>query len=437
MPQTRFTFPSQLLVPLSVVLLLIIAIATGGRQIKDADGRPVVVYAHPPCPPDLMVYFERAFEDFRKTHPEINLKVLHITGQYEDKVKIMFAGNVAPDVIFTYPQTFPAWVNLDTLTPLDELMRQDGRISKHDFFEAGIETFSWRGQLYGLPKDASADLLFYNKDMFHKLGLDEPDANWTWDDFLAAAKAMTVDQDADGRTDVFGARQPGWDRMVIQNGGKVISDDGQRCLLDQPEAIEALKWWAELRTKHGATPTPESEMDNTIWTMFATGKVGMFISMYPGVPILRRSCDFQWDIALVPKGRANRYAAYTGSALAITQQSHNKQAAFTFVRWMTTVGMKHVMTFDIPAYKKLGQSDAWRDAALPPASKFVAVDIMADAGPPSIKHPAASEITDTIRPYLDRVTRGVSTVEQVVTAIVPKVNTILKRHAAKADSEPR
>ena len=65
-------FPTQFLVPLAIVTLLVITIATGGRKTRDARGRPTVVYAHPPCPPDLMAYFEEAFEDFRTLHPEID-----------------------------------------------------------------------------------------------------------------------------------------------------------------------------------------------------------------------------------------------------------------------------------------------------------------------------------------------------------------------------
>ena len=121
--------PSQLLVPLFVVLLLAGAILTGGRKVLDPQGRPTIVYAHPPCPPDLMVCFERAFDDFRATHPGIDLRVLHITGSYEDKVKIMFAGKVAPDVIFMYATALSAWVALDALAPLSDMMERDDAIA--------------------------------------------------------------------------------------------------------------------------------------------------------------------------------------------------------------------------------------------------------------------------------------------------------------------
>jgi len=419
--------PSQLLVPLFVVLLLAGAILTGGRQHRDESGRPTVVYAHPPCPPDLMICFERAFDDFRATHPEIDLRVLHITGNYEDKVKIMFAGKVAPDVIFMYATALSAWVALDALAPLSDMIERDAAIAADDYFQAGLDTFSLGGQLYGLPKDASAEIVFYNKQMFREQGIAFPTPDWTWHDFLDAARVLTRDTDGDGRTDVYGATQPPWSTLVLQNGGRVISDDGTRCLLDQPVAIEALTRWAELRTEHQVVPTPEATMDTSAWRLFALKRLGMLISMYPGVPILRRSCDFDWDIALLPEGSVNRYSAFAGSALAVTSQSANKDAAFTFARWMTSEGMRHVMTFDIPAYKPLGESDAWREASLPPASKAVAIEAMKHAGEPAVKHPDWNEIMDAINPPLDRVNRGMNTVEEAVKEIVPKVNAILQR----------
>ena len=124
----------QLAVPLVTLGLLAAAIMTGGRATHDEEGRPTVVYAHPPCPPDLMVDFEKAFDDFRGKYPAIDLRVLHITGNYEDKIKVMFAGKVAPDVIFMYPTALSAWVDLNALLPLDELMERDGKMRRSDYF---------------------------------------------------------------------------------------------------------------------------------------------------------------------------------------------------------------------------------------------------------------------------------------------------------------
>jgi multiple sugar transport system substrate-binding protein len=417
--------PGQLLVPLAATGLLLAAILTGERPTRDARGRPTVVYAHPPCPPDLMAYFTRAFDDFRRTHPDLDFRVLHVTGNYEDKIKVMFAGNVAPDVIFMYPTALPAWVQLGALRPLNDWMGSHSA----DYFPAALETFSYRGMTYGLPKDASADLLFYNPTLFQRHGLQPPTSDWTWQDMLRAAKAITEDRDGDGRTDVYGIQQPDWQLLVRQNGGRVLSEDGTRCLLDSPEAIEALEFWAALRQLHKVVPTPELMMDLSIWRMFALQRTGMLVSVYPAVPILRQSCDFEWDIAPLPRGPKRAYATFSGSALAVTSRSRHPEAAFAWARWMTTEGMRHVMTFDIPAYIKLGASDEWRDATQPPPSKQVAVDAMAMAGPP-MQHPAYAEILDAIGPQLDRANRGLVSVRDAVRAVVPKVNAILARSEA-------
>jgi multiple sugar transport system substrate-binding protein len=231
-------------------------------------------------------------------------------------------------------------------------------------------------------------------------------------------------------------QQPPWPALVRQNGGRIISKDGTRCLLGSAEAVEALEFWVALRQTHKVVPTPETMMDMSVWRMFALQRTGMFVSMYPAVPILRRTCDFEWDIALFPSGPRQAYATFTGSALAVTAQCRNPEAAFEWARWMTCEGMRHVMTFDIPAYMELGASDAWRDAAKPPPSKQVAVDTMTIAAPP-MQHPAYAEIMDAINPDLDRANRGDCAVHEAVKAIVPRVNAILARHTDQSDRSDR
>lgn len=419
---------TSLLVPLAALTILAGALLSGNRPVADEQGRRVVVYAHPPCPPALMRYFDEAFDDFRKSHPDIDLQVLHITGSYQDKIKVMFAGNVAPDVIFMYPSDLAAWVELGALTPLDDLLAANSKTRVSEYFPAAVQTYTYNGHLYALPKDASAELLFYNPELFRKHGLSFPTADWTWQDMLHAAKAITEDTDGDGRPNIFGLQQPEWQAMVRQNGGRIVSADGTRCELDSPQSIEALEFWVALRQKYKVVPTPESSADMTAWRMFVLKRAGMFISMYPVVPVLRRSCDFEWDIALPPRGSSDIRSAFTGSSFAVTSQSRNPDAAFEWARWMTSEGMKHIMTFDIPANVKLGQSQAWRDPAVLPKSKQVAVDVMQVAGPP-LQHPEYAQIIDAISPHLDKANRGDCTVAEAVQKIVPKVNEVLARHA--------
>ncbi len=418
---------NPILIPVVLVFALGAVLIHGGRPARDARGRPIVVYAHPPCPPELMAYYEPAFREFQRTHPGIDFRVLHITGNYEDKIKVMFAGNVAPDVIFMYPTALPAWVSLGALAPLNRLIRKAGNVRVSDYFRPAIATFSYAGKVYGLPKDASATIMEYNVDLFRKLGIPKP-LHWNWADLLAAAKKLTADTDGDGRVDRWGLDSPPWWVFVWQNGGRILSPDKKHCsLLDDPKALAGLEFWAALRWKYQVTPTPEAHTDLSFSRMFVLQRVGMMFAMYPVVSILRKQCEFTWDIAPMPAGPAGPATDFVGSALAVTRQSRNKSAAFEWVRWMTSpAGMRHVMSFEFPACRALAESAEWENSAPTPASKRVAVEAMAYARPP-IQHPRYEEIMDELNPALDRARRGVVSVRAALKQAVPRVDAILRR----------
>ncbi|MBZ0309811.1 MAG: extracellular solute-binding protein, partial [Anaerolineae bacterium] len=64
-----------------------------------------------------------------------------------------------------------------------------------------VDPYRWgeNGNLYAGPVNWDTIAIFYNKDMFDAAGLEYPTAEWTWDDFAAAAEALTnADEDVYG-----------------------------------------------------------------------------------------------------------------------------------------------------------------------------------------------------------------------------------------------
>jgi len=421
---------SPYLILAGIAVVLGVAFLSGHRPAYDEGGSPIIVYAHPPCPPHLMELYRPVWNEFRRTHPGINFRVLHVTGIYEDKIKIMIAGKVAPDVVFMYPTALPAWVELDALEPLDAFVAQSPNVSPDDYFEVMLDTFSYNGRLYGLPKDASASIVEYNVDLFNRYGLEHPQPDWTWDDLLKAGKALTRDLDGDGRIDQWGMNQPlEWWAFVWQNGGRVLDESGTRCMLLEPEAVEALEFWAALRWQHGVTPTPAAAADVNPFTMFALERVAMDFAIYPVVSILRKTCDFQWDLAHMPRGPHARATTAMGSAMAITTQSRNKEAAFEFIWWMTSpAGMRGLVSVESPSCIALAESPAFLESAGPPPSKHIANEAMKYARRP-FQHPLYYQILDILNPELDKALRGRCTVCDALENAVPEVNRALDRYA--------
>ena len=70
------------------------------------------------------------------------------------------------------------------ILPLDELMAKDPGFRREEFYPAIIDQFRYRGKLYGLAKDFSTLVVYFNKDLFDKWEVPYPKAGWTWKNWL-------------------------------------------------------------------------------------------------------------------------------------------------------------------------------------------------------------------------------------------------------------
>jgi multiple sugar transport system substrate-binding protein len=309
------------------------------------------------------------------------------------------------------------------LIPLDDRLGQ----GRADYFPVMLDTFSCGGRLYGLPKDSSAAIMFYNAEMFEKNGVPAPSAEWKWTDLLRAAKALTRDTNGDGRVDQWGLNAPAWHWFVWQNGGRILDESGRRFALREPAAMEALQFWSDLRNLHGVTPAPETTSDLGGSRLFALQKVAMDFSMYPAVSMFRKQCSFRWNIAHIPGGPRFRATEVCASAMAVTSQSRNQAAAFEFVRWMTLeTGMRFLVSVESPSCVSLARSDRFLKSPGLPESKQVAIEVMEYARPP-LQHPRYQEIMDVLWAELTKVNLGLATVQEAVDRAAPRVERILQR----------
>ena len=106
------------------------------------------------------------------------------------------------------------------------------------------------GDLYAMPYAFVMSVLHYNKDMFDAAGVAYPTDDWTWDELLEAAKALTKDFDGDGKIDQWGLYfKPDYyvlDAMIYAFGGRVLSEDLTQVMLDSDEAEAAVQFLVDL-----------------------------------------------------------------------------------------------------------------------------------------------------------------------------------------------
>ena len=134
----------------------------------------------------------------------VNLVTIPDAGDYQKRLAADFAGGSAADVLVLSYVNMPSYASRNLLAPVGPYLAASQALKLGDFYSEASGPFTYNRQLQCLPQDASGLVVYYNKGLFQQAGLSLPRARWTWDDFLADARAMTRDTNGDGQPDQYG-----------------------------------------------------------------------------------------------------------------------------------------------------------------------------------------------------------------------------------------
>jgi multiple sugar transport system substrate-binding protein len=314
---------------------------------------------------DNKVYNERAAL-LHEAYPDITLEVMHIPGDYAQKVQTMIAGGMAPDIIIL-SEDMHAYSSKGQLVALDEMVTANG-LDLNEFSQGLLNQYSYNGNLYGLPDRSGAMIVYYNKDYFDEAGLAYPSKAWKWADLLAAAQKLTVKNGDTVERYGFAAGSwwPWWMSFMAQNDGKILDDKGEP-VVNTAENREALQFYNDLVYKYGVAPSPVdfADMGNIgPDQLFAQGKTAMEITGMWNIGSLKNVPEINWDIAPLWGEKKNATVAF-GSGLTISSACKDKEAAFKAIQFLTSYdGQKPIVENlqDAPANLKLLNSPLFLDA---------------------------------------------------------------------------
>lgn len=252
-------------------------------------------------------------DDFETRHPGARIELTAFPYQeYLDKLQIMFASDTGPDTVHLDMPVVQQYAKLGVFTNLLPLLRADRELKLADFPPLLLEIMSGRkdNALVGLPSGAGPNLFYYNRALLDAAGRPTPHTlfkqdRWVWDAYLDLARAATRRSPA-GDWEVAGC-VPGLHRIWIAANGGAEFDDVRaptKCLYDTPQAIEALTYLAELRTRYQVTPVnvvPALGANDI--NAFGQGKVALNARWTPPISQYRTQATFTWGLVPYPRGR--------------------------------------------------------------------------------------------------------------------------------------
>jgi multiple sugar transport system substrate-binding protein len=318
-----------------------------------------------------------AFED---TDPGVTVNLTPVADQDEllAKLSTAFAGGTPPDTFLINYRRYGVFAGEDALEPVQSYLDDSEAISEDEYAPAALDAFRFDGEtLTCMPQNVSSLVVYYNADLFEEVGLERPAAGWTWDDFLAAAKALTTG-------DNYGV---GVEPSVIRvapfawsNGGEIVDDPVTPTTLtfDDPETEEALNFFLDLQTEHGVVPPQREELSLDAESRFLGGGLGMFMDSRKAVPTLRTIEDFEWDVAPLPVAPGGEPASILhGDAYCMSADSPNKEATWKFIEFAMGVEGQTILAESgrtVPSRLDVAESPAFLDSDEGPASSQVFVD---------------------------------------------------------------
>ncbi|MCA9970141.1 MAG: extracellular solute-binding protein, partial [Anaerolineales bacterium] len=240
---------------------------------------------------------------FNEVCPGVTVDYQPIPADFQTKLKAAMAGGTAADVFYVDDQLMTAFGPTGQLLPLDDFMAEAGT-GRGAFIPSLLSIFTLDGETYALPKDWGTLGLVYLPEAFAAAGIDEPTADWTWDDLKAAAEAIA----ASGEYAGF-CQNADWARFApwaFGNGGAYADERFSTAMADSAEVRAA----AEFVTGMHADGSLVSAADvGAGWCGEAIGKqlVGMTYEGGWMVNYMRNEFpDVNWAAQELPAGPAGK-----------------------------------------------------------------------------------------------------------------------------------
>ncbi|MCL4508844.1 MAG: sugar ABC transporter substrate-binding protein [Chloroflexi bacterium] len=385
-----------------------------------------ITWSNPSGDPTDIAIVKKFFQSFQQKYPSIRVDVQNIPSGFTQKLETTMAGGVAPDIFWMDTLNLGSFASKGVLLPLDSYIDR-AHFDLQKLYPALLAGYVYQGKRYALPKDNGSSVMAWNIDAFKEAGVPAPTAEWTWNDFLNAARKLTKRSGTSVARYGFGPPQ-GFSHIapwVWQHGGDYFDKSYTKCLLNQTPAIEALQFLSDLVNKERVAPTVDVIQSQGYFPLFENGKVAMQ-QMWPGnIPMLRVGVKaFNWDVAFLPKG-VTRATFVNGAGNAVWSKTKAPEACWVLIQYFESQqGQDFFLASGkgVPSNKAVGAK--YTQQKPPPASLHVMIDDLSFGH--TVVGPATwNQISNALNKELAYLWDGSRSAKEVCDRLAPEIDTFL------------
>ena len=202
--------------------------------------------------------------------------------------------------------------------------------------QSHITVATYQGKIYAVPHKLDSSVLFYNKDLFTKAGIDKPPANFA--DILADARKITALGNGVTGFDIAGSCGGCGVYTLFPYawaaGVDILPDNGKKVNINN-DAFKAVFTLYKQLTDEKLVDSSDKAQDGSTWPAnFEAGKVGMLALGSPIVGDLLKQTSFQWGVTPLMAPDGSKTSTFIGGDVAgIAATSKHQAQAWDFLKW--------------------------------------------------------------------------------------------------------
>jgi len=242
---------------------------------------------------DATPEFQLLADGFSAENPNVTVELVEYDpAEYNTLITADLGAGSGPDIITQKEVKYvPVFVDGEQLLDVSDVTLPAGL--------GGVDSYRVDGTQYAVPYRQDSWVLFYNKDIFDAAGVDYPDGSWTWDDYDAAAGALTTAEhfgtyEHRWQSTTQGFANAQWDADIFSGDYSYLADLYER-RLDR----EATGHQIDFATSSANSPTYQGEFgkQNAAMLPMGTWYVATLISQQSS----GEADEFNWAIAPIPQ----------------------------------------------------------------------------------------------------------------------------------------
>ncbi len=344
-----------------------------------AGGAPPVAGGKTPA---TIVFWDRDSEEnyqkirapmieYRKLNPHITIADENSNlsdSEFNTKLRAALAGGSAPDAWWSATRLLRPLQAIGGVADLTAYYAK-AKLAADRFYGNSIEEITVDGKIFGVPQGWGIGLLGLNRQLFQRAGVElkpDFDKTWTQAQFVDLLKRVAR-SDEGGNHGTWGVDWGADLTSTMPNlwefGSDLLDKDKKQAVINSAAngaaSVQAFQWWSDLTWVHRVQPRRSGPDRPPGVDMWRTGQQAVNGNAGPNVLIQWDKYDFEWDVVLRPLGPKGRSHRFYSNAYYAWKDSKVKDAAWDYLSWAGTDGMKFTEDaggYNIPGYKQIADT---------------------------------------------------------------------------------